>query len=57
MDEGEIDWTAFKMCRVCRAPTGASCLVRSGRVVAGYPDGAVTRLPRPHTVRQRRKGR
>lgn len=57
MEAEEIDWADFRMCRVCRVPIGAACLVRSGKIVAGYPDGAVQLLDRPHTLRKRRKGR
>lgn len=51
------DWTAYRKCSTCGAPTGTACASRSGRIVEGQPDGKRTPLPRPHVARQRRTGR
>jgi hypothetical protein len=52
-----VDWLNFRKCRVCNAASGDACISRSGRVTGGRPDGAITRLPLPHTLRRRRAGR
>jgi hypothetical protein len=52
------DWNDFRACtQVCRQPTGQPCVARSGKVVDGQPDGAVTVLSVPHVARKRRVSR
>jgi hypothetical protein len=55
-----VDWSAWRMCPVCRAGTGVACYSRSGRVIEvdglSVPDGVNTPLSRPHVSRKARTG-
>jgi formylmethanofuran:tetrahydromethanopterin formyltransferase len=51
----ETDWSRYRACsQVCRAEIGKPCFSRSGRVVDGRPDQAVTLLDQPHKARKLR---
>jgi hypothetical protein len=50
------DWAAWRMCPVCKAPSGEPCYSLSGKIVNGQPDWMPTVLMDPHRTRQARTG-
>lgn len=47
------NWKLYRKCsQVCRAESGQPCVSRSGRIVAGRPDGVRTALLVPHESRK-----
>ena len=54
---GEVDWTAYQKCPVCKAELGQACRAMSGRIAGGRPDGKAWPLPHAHAARKRRAGR
>jgi hypothetical protein len=50
------DWSAFRMCPVCKAGTGEPCYSLSGRIIGGQPDNMPTVLMDPHRSRKARTG-
>ena len=58
MNAEPTDWGRYRKCsQACGAEMGKPCVSRSGRVVAGRPDGVRTELAVPHKARKLRKGR
>lgn len=53
--EAAVDWSRYRECPVCKAPTGSCCLAQSGVIVEGRPDGVRRELPRAHTLRPLRR--
>lgn len=51
------DWSAWRKCSTCLAPTGEPCCSQSGRVVNGQTDNVSTVLLEPHRARLPRKGK
>ena len=52
-----VDWLLYRKCPVCQIGTGNPCVARSGRIVAGRPDGVRRALDHPHTLRRLRVAR
>lgn len=52
------DWYEWRMCPVCKSPTGAACYSLSGRIITveglSTPDRVATTLPTPHLSRKPR---
>lgn len=52
-----VDWTAFRTCGICRAPSGRPCTAMYRTVLDGRPDGPAVELQTAHGFRKRRTGR
>lgn len=51
--EFDGDWSAYRMCTICRAPAGLPCYTRSGLIYGNRPNGVARTLDRPHIARKR----
>ncbi len=51
-----VDWKSYRACHICRAPAGAPCVSRYGRIVAGRPEGGPHPLQVAHGHRKRASG-
>lgn len=50
----DVDWLAYRRCRICQAVTGRPCTSHSREIIDGQPDGVRTDLDRPHKGRRLR---